>query len=146
MINLVIYRQLDDYNHDYNNTNVKVGLQSGLSSGKIIYPLISHTKRFYYDSAQSTPEYSGNLYYNTTANNIGLAFDDLKPAVKRLTIIEAIEDKYTTQSISFKYCIYKRFFLASGSSFSNLYLWFSRNKGKIGGDENQEELLNSYLW
>lgn len=131
--------QLDDYNHDYNNTNVKTGLQSGLSSGKVIYPLISHTKRFYYDSAQSTPEYSGNLYYNTTANNIGLAFDDLKPAVKCLTIIEAIENKYTTPVYPSNIVFTRDFF--GTTPFSNLYLWFSRNKGKIGGDENQEELL-----
>jgi hypothetical protein len=132
--------QLDDYTHDYNNTNVKVGLQSGLSSGKVIYPLISHTKRFYYDSAQSTPEYSGNLYYNTTANNIGLAFDDLKPAVKCLTIIEAIENKYTTTNGYPSNIVFTRDFFGT-TPFSNLFLWFSRNKGKIGGDENQEELL-----
>ena len=132
--------QLDDYTHDYNNTNVKVGLQSGLSSGKVIYPLISHTKRFYYDSAQSTPEYSGNLYYNTTANNIGLAFDDLKPAVKCLTIIEAIENKYTTTNGYPSNIVFTRDFFNT-TPFSNLFLWFSRNKGKIGGDENQEELL-----
>lgn len=132
--------QLDDYTHDYNNTNVKVGLQSGLSSGKVIYPLISHTKRFYYDSAQSTPEYSGNLYYNTTGNNIGLAFDDLKPAVKCLTIIEAIEDKYTTTNGYPSNIVFTRDFFST-TPFSNLFLWFSRNKGKIGGDENQEELL-----
>lgn len=132
--------QLDDYTHDYNNTNVKVGLQSGLSSGKVIYPLISHTKRFYYDSAQSTPEYSGNLYYNTTGNNIGLAFDDLKPAVKCLTIIEAIENKYTTTNGYPSNIVFTRDFFGT-TPFSNLFLWFSRNKGKIGGDENQEELL-----
>ena len=68
--------ELDDYTHNYTSSNVKNGLQSGLSSGKIIYPLISHTKRFYYDSAQSTPNYNGNLYYNTSQNNIGLEFDD----------------------------------------------------------------------
>ena len=124
--------QLDDYTHDYNDTNVKLGLQSGLSSGKIIYPLISHTKRFYYDSAESTPNYSGNLYYNTTQNDIGLSFNDLKPAIKCLTIIEAIEDKY---DISFT----RDFF--NTTPFSNLFLWLSRNKGFIGGDENQEETL-----
>lgn len=124
--------QLDDYTHDYNDTNVKLGLESGLSSGKIIYPLISHTKRFYYDSAESTPNYSGNLYYNTTQNDIGLSFNDLKPAIKCLTIIEAIENKY---DISFT----RDFF--STTPFSNLFLWLSRNKGFIGGDENQEETL-----
>jgi hypothetical protein len=127
---------LDDYTHDYTSTNVKTGLQSGLSSGKIIYPLISHTKRFYYDSAQSTPNYDGNLYYNTIQNGIGLAFDDLKPAIKCMTIIEAIETKY---GISFTRDFFNE---TSGSAFSNLFLWLSRNKGFVGGDENQEEILS----
>jgi hypothetical protein len=133
--------QLDDYTHDYTSSNVKNGLQTGLSSGKIIYPLISHTKRFYYDSAQSSPNYSGNLYYNTSQNNIGLEFDDLKPAVKCLTIIEAIEDKYTTANGYSSNVVFTRDFFSS-TEFSNLFLWLSRNKGAIGGDENQEETLS----
>jgi hypothetical protein len=128
--------QLDDYTHNYTSTNVKTGLQSGLSSGKIIYPLISHTKRFYYDSAQSTPNYNGNLYYNTNQNNIGLEFDDLKPAIKCMTVIEAIETKY---NISFTRDFFNE---NSGSPFENLFLWLSRNKGPVGGDENQEEVLS----
>lgn len=128
--------ELDDYTHNYTSSNVKNGLQSGLSSGKIIYPLISHTKRFYYDSAQSTPNYNGNLYYNTSQNNIGLEFDDLKPAIKCMTIIEAIETKY---NISFTRDFFNE---TSGSPFENLFLWLSRNKGPVGGDENQEEVLS----
>ena len=46
---LSLLEDLDDYTHDYTSSNVKNGLQTGLSSGKIIYPLTSHTKRFYYD-------------------------------------------------------------------------------------------------
>ena len=133
---LSLLEDLDDYTHDYTSTNVKTGLQSGLSSGKIIYPLIAHTKRFYYDSAQSTPNYDGNLYYNTTQNNIGLNFDDLKPAIKCITIVEAIEAKY---GISFTRDFFNE---TSGSAFSNLFLWLSRNKGPVGGDENQEEELS----
>lgn len=128
--------QLDDYTHDYTSTNVKNGLQTGLSSGKIVYPLISHTKRFYYDSAQSSPNYNGNLYYNTSGNNIGLAFDDLKPAIKCMTVIEAIETKY---NISFTRDFFNE---TSGSAFNNLFLWLSRNKGPVGGDENEEEVLS----
>ena len=133
---LSLLGDLDEYGHDYNNTNVKTGLQSGLFSGKIIYPLISHTKRFYYDSAQSSPEYNGNLYYNNLNNSIGLSFEDLKPAIKCMTIIEAIETKY---NISFTRDFFNE---TSGSAFSNLFLWLSRNKGKIGGDENQEQILS----
>jgi len=132
--------QLDDLTHDYSSTNVKTGLQSGLSSGKIIYPLIGHTKRFYYDSAESTPQYSGNLYFNTTSNNIGLAFDDLKPAVKCLSIIEAIENKYTIANGFPSSLTFTRDFFGT-TPFSNLYMWLSRNKGPVGGDENQEVLL-----
>ena len=127
--------QLDNYTHNYNDSNVKTGLQTGLSSGKIIYPLISHTKRFYYDSAQSTPNYNGNLHFNTTQNSIGLGFDDLKPAIKCMSIIEAIEDKY---DISFTRDFFNE---NAGSAFKGLFLWLSRNKGPIGGDENQESEL-----
>jgi len=132
---LSLLGELDEYTHEYNNTNVKTGLESGLSSGKIIYPLISHTKRFYYDSAESAPNYSGNLYYSSLNNSVGLAFEDLKPAIKCMTIIEAIETKY---GISFTRDFFNE---TSGSAFSNLFLWLSRNKGKIGGDENQEQIL-----
>ncbi len=138
---LRILGKVDDYTHDYTSSNVKNGLQTGLSSGKIIYPLISHTKRFYYDSAQSSPNYSGNLYYNTSQNGIGLEFDDLKPAIKCLTIIEAIEDKYTTANDYPSNIVFTRDFFNS-TEFSNLFLWLSRNKGAIGGDENQEETLS----
>jgi hypothetical protein len=133
---LSLLSSLDTYTHDYNSTNVKTGLQTSLSSGKIIYPLISHTKRFFYDSAPSAPFYNGNLHYNTTSNGIGLAFEDLKPAIKCMAIIEAIETKY---NISFTRDFFNE---TSGSPFSNLFLWLSRNKGKIGGDENQEEILS----
>jgi len=133
---LSLLGDLDQYGHDYSNANVKTGLQSGLLSGQIIYPLISHTKRFYYDSAQSSPEYNGNLYYNNLSNSIGLSFEDLKPAIKCMKIIEAIEAKY---NISFTRDFFNE---TSGSAFSNLFLWLSRNKGKIGGDINQEEILS----
>jgi len=132
--------QLDNYTHDYTSSNVKNGLQTGLSSGKIIYPLISHTKRFYYDSAQSSPNYDGNLYHNTTQNNIGLAFDDLKPAIKCFTIIEAIENKYTIANEYSSNVVFSRDFFNenAGNPFKNLFLWLSRNKGPVGGDVNED--------
>lgn len=132
--------QLDNYTHDYTSSNVKNGLQTGLSSGKIIYPLISHTKRFYYDSAQSSPNYDGNLYHNTTQNNIGLAFDDLKPAIKCFTIIEAIENKYTTANDYSSNVVFSRDFFNENTNnpFANLFLWLSRNKGPVGGDVNED--------
>jgi hypothetical protein len=123
----------DDFTHDYDASTVKTGIQSGLYSESIIYPLITHTKRLYYDSNDSNT-YSGNLFHDSTTASTtqGLSFDDLKPAIKCIDIIEAIETKY---GIEFT----RDFF--NTSAFSNLYLWLSRNKGPIGGDENQEQLL-----
>ena len=194
----------DDFTHNYNSAQVKTGIQSGLFSQSIIYPLITHTKRLYYDSddtsvrfsgsASSTSTgklvdntkdfttgvvigdvvnnltdsttatvtaidnsttlslssdimtsgenyeiiyysgFSGNLFHNSSVASTtqGLAFDDVKPAIKCLEIIEAIEIKYNIE--------FTRDFFGS-TAFSNLYLWLSRNKGPIGGDENQEQLL-----
>jgi len=119
----------DNYNHDYDATNVRLGVRNGLFSQSIIYPLISHTKRFYYDSSNSIPQFSGNLHHNITdpSDNQGLSWLDVKPAVKCLNIIEAIEDKYNIE--------FTRDFFGS-TAFSNLYLWLSRNKGKIGGEDD----------
>ena len=193
-----------DFSHNYNQNQVKVAIQNGLFSQSIIYPLITHTKRLYYDSddtsvrfsgsASSTSTgklvdstkdfttgvaigdvvnnltdsttatvtaidnsttlslssdimtsgenyeiryysgFSGNLFHNSSVASTtqGLAFDDVKPAIKCLDIIEAIETKYGIE--------FTRDFFGS-TAFSNLYLWLSRNKGPIGGDENQEQLL-----
>jgi hypothetical protein len=119
----------DNYNHDYNATNVRLGVRNGLFSESIIYPLISHTKRFYYDSTNSIPQFSGNLHHNITdpSDNQGLSWLDVKPAIKCLNIIEAIENKYNIE--------FTRDFFGS-TAFSNLYLWLSRNKGKIGGEDD----------
>ena len=119
----------DNYNHNYNATNVRLGVRNGLFSQSIIYPLISHTKRFYYDSTNSIPQFSGNLHHNTTnpSDNQGLSWLDVKPAVKCLNIVEAIESKYNIE--------FTRDFFGS-TAFSNLYLWLSRNKGKIGGEDD----------
>jgi len=46
---------LDNYNHDYNAGNVYLGFQTGLTlnsvNHSVIYPLITHTKRLYFDSS-----------------------------------------------------------------------------------------------
>lgn len=122
--------QLDtNYNHDYNATDIRAAVRNGKFSQSIIYPLISHTKRFYYDSENSLPQFSGNLYHNNSSpsDNQGLSWTDVKPAVKCLNVIEAIENKY---NISFT-----RDFFGTGA-FSNLYLWLSRTKGPIGGEDD----------
>lgn len=121
----------DNFNHDYDSTTVRSGLRLGLYDESIIYPLISHTKRFYYDSANSYPYYGGNLYHDSSepSEAQGLTWEDLKPAIQCLDIITAIENKYSLE--------FTRDFFGS-DAFTNLYLWLSRNKGPIGGDENED--------
>jgi hypothetical protein len=133
----------DNYNHDYNATDIRTAVRNGLFSQSnnvpaIIYPLISHTKRFYYDSENSLPQFSGNLYHNSSnpSDNQGLAWTDVKPAVTCLNVIEAIESKY---NITFT----RDFFGAT--AFSNLYIWLSRNKGPIGGDDDDGVLKTRIL-
>ena len=106
----------------YTAANVKTGLTGGLYSNGIIFPLITSEKRLYYDSGTTAPNYDGNLYHAGSPDaNRGLAFTDLKPAIKVTKLIEAIEAKY---GISFT-----GFF--DTTPVSNLYLWLSRASGEI---------------
>ena len=147
---------LSQYNHDYNVATVKEGLETFVttlngtttSTAHIIYPLISHTQRFIYDSTAqgvlTTQERSGltrNLYAPSSGasqadsgsgdterlgNTKGLQFKDLKPAIRVIDIINAIENdadidlEFTTD-----------FFTTTGL-FGDLYMWLHRNKGEIG--------------
>ncbi len=138
---------LSNYDHEYNNTNVKAGLESGLDftvnsvsqTDAIIYPLITSKKRLFYDSVgfnSTSGNFSGNLYFDTTDTSgtnggRGLEFTDLKPAIKAIHIIEAIENKYS--GIEFT-----RDFFGNSAAFSNLYLWLSSKKGELNENEDDE--------
>jgi len=140
---------LENYNHEYTNTNVKDGFQNGLDftvdgesqSDAIIYPLITSKKRLFYnsDSINVNNDFSGNLYYSgdtaSTPHNFGrgLKFTDLKPAIKAIHIIEAIENQYS--SITFT-----RDFFGS-SQFSNLYFWINSKKGEFDDRDDDEGYL-----
>lgn len=125
---------LDKYNHDYDLSTVKTGLQYGLglsgatmtqSNGttidySVIYPFISHTKRYVYDSTLTYKTYNPAV----TAGTEGLEYTQLKPALKVAHIIEAIEAKY---GVTFT----TDFF--GDAEFDDLYMWLNRTKGFIEG-------------
>jgi len=122
---------LDNFSFENNNTNIKKGLQNGLAftvdsvlySEAIIYPLITHSQRYIYDSTGNLTD-AGNLSISATNNTQrGVMPEDLKPAIKLSVIIKAIEQQY---SIDFKT---GNFF--ETLAFSNLYMWLNRDKGKI---------------
>ncbi len=136
------------FDHSYGTDEVRDGLTTGVNfSGNttsIIYPLISHTKRLYFDSRNSGGHsLDGNLHFQSTGggsnnSNLALEYTDLKPAIKVSEIIDAIEDspKY---NLSFVTGDDDDFF--DSDAFSNLYLWLSRTKGVLGGAESAEEKI-----
>ena len=136
---------LTNYNHTYNNTNVKDGLTNGLNLNNqinsVIYPLITSKKRLFYNSDSPTVavnvlDSSGNLYRDTGSPSTirGLEFTDLKPGLKTIHIIEAIENKY---NITFT----RDFF--NSDAFSNLYMWVNSKKGEFNDLDDDEGFLFS---
>lgn len=95
---------LDNFDHDYNESIVLDGLTTGLDfnvdgntySQAVIYPLISYTRQYKYDSDPSDTTSSAtlvNIAYDAGRSD-GVKFSDLKPAIKLELIIEAIQRQY----------------------------------------------------
>ena len=122
---------LDNFKLPSLTSNVLTGLQTGHNitvdsvayANAIIYPLLTHTERYIYDTTGNFTD-GGNISTASTNNTQrGVLPEDLKPAIKASLIIKAIEEQY---NITFKT---GEFF--ADTEFSNLYLWLNRNKGKI---------------
>ena len=110
---------LSAYDHNYTGANIKTGLESGLSSRNIIYPLISPKNDWFYDSASSAHD-DNDIAYHTTNDTHGINYYQLKPAIRLARIIDAIESKY---SITFN----SEFF--ASAEFTDLYMWCHRREG-----------------
>ena len=123
---------LSAYDHSYDAAEVKTGLESSLVSGSIVYPLISHTERLYYDGAGTTTD-DGNLYYDATKSNRGLDYRDLKPALKVKNIIDAIGSQYGL--------IFQSDFFDS-TMFNELYMWLHRSKGQMTAAAGTTQVSN----
>jgi hypothetical protein len=86
---------LSAYNHTYNSANVKTGLESGLFSGDLVYSLFSK-RQYYYNGNGADPVQTptlSNIAFNS-GGLTGVVWNDLKPSISLLPIIEAIETKY----------------------------------------------------
>jgi len=127
------FLNMEAYNHAYTGAIVRDGLELGLSGGvrhvdaDIIYPLIAHTKRYVYDSTAS-PQ-----FYDTTDGN-RLEYNQLKPAIRLIHIIEAIENDF---NLTFT----RDFF--SEDEFNDLYMWLNRAEGVINGEADQWSLIEA---
>ncbi len=112
---------LSTFNQNYSASNIKAKLQADPSTNDVIVPLITHTKRLYYDSGDNTHN-TGNLY-QSSGNKHGVAFNELKFALRLNKIIEAIETKY---GLTFSNDFFKN---TSNAAFNNLFMWLHRKRG-----------------
>lgn len=113
--------------HDYNSATVHEGLMNGLFDSKIIYNLLVKKQLYYNSNPTDTTQTDklANIAYNTSSGINGIRYSELRPSIKLLSIIEAIENDY---GITFSRDFFGR------SEFSNLYLWLNAEKGnEIGG-------------
>ena len=118
---------LSAYDHNYDSATVETGLTDSLFSSAIIYVLFPK-KQYYYNN-----NVSDNVQTETLANiawgggaNTGVIWNDLRPGIKIIKIIEAIEADY---GITFS----RDFF--GLTEFTKLNLWLNPDKDKaVGGD------------
>jgi len=119
----------------YGNEAVKAKLQLDptLEKNSLIVPLITHTKRLYYDSSVNI-EADGNLYWHGGGgtHDHGVEFNDLKFAIRLNEIIKAIENTYTVANGYPQNLVFTDdFFSTSNDTFNNLYMWMNRNLGDV---------------
>ncbi len=106
--------------HAYDESTVRTGLQTSLSSGVIRYPLIYHTTQYFYTT----------VFVDGGGNK--LDYRELKPAIQLKAITDQIETQYS--SITWASSIHW-----DDTDFAKLYLWMHRDEGDvIGGDELQQ--------
>ena len=119
---------LTDYDKEYSFTAVRSALtfDPNAVGVDVVVPLISHTKRLFYDSGSHTDSGEGNLYYDTghTQDLHGVLWSDLKYAIRIDKIIQAIGVKY---GLTFS----DDFFNSSNEHYYNLFLWLHRKKGDV---------------
>lgn len=116
---------LTTYNRLYDDTTIQDYLGRNPNSNDIIVPLITHTKRLFYDSVSHNIG-DGNLYYHTGGgNNLhGVDWNELKYAIRLDAILKQIESFY---GISFS----SDFFNSSNDHYHNLFMWLHRKKGNV---------------
>ena len=119
---------LTAFNQPYDSASVKQGLQLNPLTNDVIVPLITHTRRLFYDSHTGhahDDNHTGNLFYQQgTGHEHGVLYSDLKFAIRLHKIIEAIETKY---DITFS----DDFFVSTNAPYYNLFMWLHRKKGDV---------------
>jgi hypothetical protein len=118
---------LSSYDHAYNDLNIKNGLDSyvGGTSNNIIYPLISSSYDWFYNSSGSNHD-ANNISYHSGHNEHGVFYYDLKPAIKVKAILDAIETDY---GVTFNSDLF------DSADFAKLFMWCHRKEGYMFKDQ-----------
>lgn len=117
---------LSDYDHTYNDFNIKAGLDGYVGgTSTIIYPLISSSYDWYYNSSGSDHS-PNNIDYHSGHNEHGVFYYDLKPAIKLKAILDAIEADY---GVTFNSDLF------DSTDFGKLFMWCHRKEGYMFKDQ-----------
>ena len=86
---------LSALNKTYSPSEIQTSLQADPNTTHVIAPLITHTRRLFYDSSSGhahDDNHTGNLFYQSGAGHEhGVLWSDLKYAVRIHKIVEAIQ-------------------------------------------------------
>jgi len=129
-------------NLDYDPFTVKTKLQVDPTTTDIIAPLITHTKRLYYNNISSAAG-DGNLEYDVAKPLQGVEWSDLKYAIRVHKIIESIESHYTIANGFASNIVFSDdFFSSSNENYYNLFMWLHRKKGSVQPTTQVTEYLS----
>ena len=90
---------LSALDHNYTPATIKTGLTNELFAGAIKYPLVSYNRRFLYTDIQQDTDSLINVKYDASFTS-GVQWDELRPAIKCINIIEAIEARFPQLTFS----------------------------------------------
>jgi hypothetical protein len=150
---------LSNFDHDYDEAQVLAGLTTGLDftvdsvlyENAVIYPLISYTRQYLYNSDPSditSTDTLVNIAYDAGRTD-GVKFSDLKPAIKLQLIIEAIQRKYGFNFVGgfFGSLDYKEAYVNLNNStkvLSSGVLEFENISGTGGGETSARDDIRRY--
>lgn len=121
---------LSAFDHESNSTNVLNGLTTSLFNGDLVYNLFVKKQLYYNSDVLDTTNTEGltNIAYQSGTGDNGIEWSELRPSIKLIKIIEAIENDY---GLTFSRDFFGR------SEFQNLFLWLNNTEEKVAGGDTQ---------
>jgi hypothetical protein len=134
--------QLGKYSFDWTDTNISTYMANGLDvvtptgtmTDAVIVPLITHTARLLFDSNSAVVNTDTIKNINPaagTSTSYGVPYSQLKPAIRLLAIIQAIEIEY---GLTFS----TDFFNETNTAFFNLYMWMHNKEGDFQTNQDAQ--------